>query len=80
MFSLFVLAIPALTFWTVLLPRLRFSEKDEQLFKAARHGDVAGIERAMADGAMSMRKRRSTARRPCSGPRRSRMWTRSVPC
>ena len=49
--SLFVLTIPALTFWTVLLPRLRFSETDERLFKAARHGDVAGIDRAIADGA-----------------------------
>jgi hypothetical protein len=49
--SLFVLAIPALTVWTVLVPRLRFHEQDERLFKAARHGDVAGIERALAEGA-----------------------------
>jgi hypothetical protein len=49
--SLFVLAVPALAFWMVLLPRLRFHDQDERLFKAARHGDVAGIERALAEGA-----------------------------
>ena len=49
--SLFVLAVPALMVWTVLLPRLRFSDQDERLFKAARHGDVAAIGRAIADGA-----------------------------
>src|SRR3954464_15100581 len=47
----FLLAVPALTFWTVFLPRLRFSDADEHLFKAARHGDVAGIERALDEGA-----------------------------
>ena len=49
--SLFILAIPALGFWSITLPRLRFHEQDERLFYAARHGDVAGIERALADGA-----------------------------
>jgi ankyrin repeat protein len=49
--TLFVLAVPALTVWTVFVPRLRFHEQDERLFKAARHGDVAGIERALAEGA-----------------------------
>lgn len=49
--TLFVLAIPGLTAWFVLLPRLQFHEQDERLFKAARHGDVAGIERALAEGA-----------------------------
>jgi Ankyrin repeats (many copies) len=49
--SLFVLAIPVSTAWLVLVPRLRFHEADEQLFRAARHGDVAGIERALAGGA-----------------------------
>lgn len=49
--SLFVLAIPALTFWTVFLPRMRFSEADERLFRAARHGDVAGIEESLDAGA-----------------------------
>jgi hypothetical protein len=49
--TIFVLAVPALTFWTVFLPRLRFSDADEHLFKAARHGDVAGIERALGEGA-----------------------------
>jgi hypothetical protein len=49
--TLFVLAIPAVTAWFVLVPRLRFDDQDERLFKAARHGDVAGIERALAEGA-----------------------------
>jgi hypothetical protein len=49
--SLFVLAVPALVVWTVVIPRLRFHEQDEHLFKAARHGDVAGIARALAEGA-----------------------------
>lgn len=49
--TLFVLAVPALTFWSVFLPRLRFHEPDEHLFRAARHGDIAGIERALAEGA-----------------------------
>ncbi len=49
--SVFVLAIPALTFWSVFLPRMRFSEADEQLFRAARHGDVAGIEQSLDAGA-----------------------------
>ena len=49
--TLFVLAIPAFTVWIVVVPRLRFHEQDERLFKAARHGDVTGIERALADGA-----------------------------
>lgn len=34
-----------------LLPRLRFSEQDEQLFRAARHGDRAGVEKALSAGA-----------------------------
>jgi len=49
--TLFILAVPALVVWTVLLPRLRFSEQDERLFRAARHGDVAGIEQSLAAGA-----------------------------
>jgi hypothetical protein len=49
--TLFVLAIPALAVWTVFVPRFRFREQEERLFKAARHGDVAGIERALAEGA-----------------------------
>ena len=49
--SAFVLAIPALTFWSVFLPRMRFNEADEQLFRAARHGDVAGIEQSLDTGA-----------------------------
>lgn len=49
--TLFVLAVPALVAWFVWLPRLRFSDADEQLFRAARHGDAAGVERALAAGA-----------------------------
>jgi len=45
------LAVPGLGLWTIELPRLRFKEPDEHLFKAARHGDVAGIERALEEGA-----------------------------
>jgi hypothetical protein len=49
--ALFVLAVPALAVWTVFLPRWRFSDHDEALFRAARHGDAAGVERSLADGA-----------------------------
>ncbi|MCE9657379.1 MAG: ankyrin repeat domain-containing protein [Burkholderiales bacterium] len=49
--ALFVLAVPAFLAYTVWLPRERFSEADEQLFRAARHGDRGGIERALAEGA-----------------------------
>jgi ankyrin repeat protein len=49
--TLFVLAVPALLAYFVWLPRVRFSEADERLFRAARHGDRAGIERALAEGA-----------------------------
>ena len=48
---LFVLAVPALTVWSVFLPRWRFSDQDERLFRAARHGDVPGIESSLAAGA-----------------------------
>src|SRR5690242_3220744 len=37
--------------YTVWLPNARFSDQDEQLFRAARHGDVAGIEAALNAGA-----------------------------
>ncbi|MFI5178673.1 MAG: ankyrin repeat domain-containing protein [Vicinamibacterales bacterium] len=49
--TLFVVAVPALVVWFVVLPRMRFSDEDERLFRAARHGDVAGIERALDAGA-----------------------------
>jgi Ankyrin repeats (many copies) len=49
--TIFVLAVPALLFRTVILPGLRFSDQDEQLFRAARHGDGAGVERALDAGA-----------------------------
>jgi hypothetical protein len=47
---LIVLIIPAMVGWFVVLPRMRFQETDEALFKAARHGDVAGIMRALDEG------------------------------
>ena len=48
--TIFIAAIPALVAWFVLVPRLRFHDEDEQLFRAARHGDVAGVERSLAAG------------------------------
>src|SRR5436190_6738497 len=48
--TLFVLAVPALVVWFVVLPRFRFSDEDERLFRAARHGDAAAIERSLAAG------------------------------
>jgi hypothetical protein len=49
--ALFVLIVPALVLWFVFLPRWRFSDQDERLFRAARHGDAAGVEQALAAGA-----------------------------
>jgi hypothetical protein len=49
--ALFVLVIPALVLWVVVLPRWRFSEQDERLFRAARHGDSAGVEQSLVAGA-----------------------------
>ncbi len=49
--TLFVLAVPALVGWSVILPRLRFSDQDERLFRAARHGDRAGVVQSLDDGA-----------------------------
>ena len=49
--TLFILAVPALAAYTVWLPASRFSEKDEHLFRAARHGDLPAIEQALGDGA-----------------------------
>ena len=49
--TLFVLAVPALLVWTVVLPRLHFSDQDEMLFQAARHGNREGVEHALAAGA-----------------------------
>jgi hypothetical protein len=48
--TVFVLAVPAFVAWTVVLPRLRFGDEEERLFRAARHGDAAGIERSLAAG------------------------------
>ena len=47
---LFVFGIAGFVGYT-MLPGLRFHEQEERLFKAARHGDVAAIEQALADGA-----------------------------
>ena len=50
-----VVAVFAFCWWTDVfsdvLSGVRFSAPDEQLFRAARHGDRAGVERALADGA-----------------------------
>jgi len=48
--SLFALAVPAMLVWFVLVPRLQFSEADERLFRAARHGDLAGVAQSLAAG------------------------------
>jgi hypothetical protein len=48
--TLVLLAGPLLAGWFVLMPRLRFSDEDERLFRAARHGDVAGLERSLSAG------------------------------
>src|SRR5882757_2999608 len=48
--TLFLLAAAAFAGWT-MLPGLRFSGQDEQLFRAARHGDRAGVEHALSAGA-----------------------------
>lgn len=47
---LFALAVPAVLAWFVILPRFQFSEADEQLFRAARHGDFAGVDRSLTAG------------------------------
>ena len=49
--TLFVLAVTAMVAYFVWLPRVRFSDADEHLFRAARHGDRGGIERALSEGA-----------------------------
>jgi hypothetical protein len=36
--------------WKIEVPRWRFSDQDERLFRAARHGDVTGIEQALTAG------------------------------
>jgi ankyrin repeat protein len=50
-----VVAVAAFLWWTDVFSDVfsptRFSAQDEQLFRAARHGDRAGVERALADGA-----------------------------
>ena len=48
--TLFVLAVAGFVVWQVL-PTLQFTDQDEQLFRAARHGDRAAIEQALTNGA-----------------------------
>jgi hypothetical protein len=48
--TLFVLAVAGFVVWQVL-PALQFSDQDEQLFRAARHGDRAAVEQALTNGA-----------------------------
>jgi ankyrin repeat protein len=48
--AFFVLLVPALLAWFVLIPRWRFHDEEERLFRAARHGDRAGVERSIAAG------------------------------
>jgi len=48
---LLLLGGAAVVGWFVVLPRVQFHDAEEALFKAARHGDVAGITRALDEGA-----------------------------
>lgn len=48
--TLFILAAAAFV-GRQILPGLQFSDQDEQLFRAARHGDRAAVEQALATGA-----------------------------
>ncbi len=49
--TLLVVGVAVFIGWQDIIPRMRFSEQDEQLFRAARHGDRAGVEQALAAGA-----------------------------
>jgi ankyrin repeat protein len=49
--TLMLVAAAAFLGWSIVLPRALFSEQDEQLFRAARHGDRGGVERALSAGA-----------------------------
>jgi hypothetical protein len=48
--TLLVLGVAGFIAWQEL-PGFQFSEQDEQLFRAARHGDRAGVEQALSAGA-----------------------------
>jgi len=48
--AVLALAVLGVGVWKIELPRRRFSDEDERLFRAARHGDVAGIERSLTSG------------------------------
>lgn len=49
--AILVLGGGAFLAWHIFLPSLRFSDADERLFRAARHGDRAGVEQALSSGA-----------------------------
>jgi hypothetical protein len=44
-------ATAGIAWWLVVRPQSRFHDEDEMLFRAARHGDVAGIDRSLDAGA-----------------------------
>jgi len=48
--AVLALAVVGVGLWKVELPRRRFSDEDERLFRAARHGDLPGIERSLTSG------------------------------
>ena len=48
--ALLVLAVGAFVGWQIL-PGLQFSDQDELLFRAARHGDRPAVEQALSAGA-----------------------------
>src|SRR5262245_18598411 len=49
--AVLVAATAGLAWWFLLRPQSRFHDEDEVLFRAARHGDVAGIDRSLDSGA-----------------------------
>lgn len=49
--TLFFVGGPLLLAYWIWLPRYRFSDQDERLFRAARHGDSTAMTQALAAGA-----------------------------
>jgi hypothetical protein len=49
--AVLVIGVGGAFFWVTILPGMRFTDQDEDLFRAARHGDRGGVERALAAGA-----------------------------
>ena len=49
--GIFILGFAGFMAYTVLGSRSRFSDADEHLFRAARHGDLPGIEQSLGEGA-----------------------------